>query len=86
MITTIDNLSDSARILSLLSDGQWHSNDELYEISRRPGSIIFTLKERGVSLEKKKDENIRFREHWRITKPIPEELKVVDGKIRHSSG
>lgn len=79
--------SASAKIFLLLSDGKWHTNDELYALNRRPSSIIFNLKARGVILEKKKDLEVRFLEHWRIVPgSAPAKLRLENGFIRSETG
>lgn len=49
----VDNLYD--RLLSLLSDGRWHSAEELVEkISHRFSATIYILKQRGYQIEKRR--------------------------------
>ncbi len=58
-----DNLSD--RLLRLMSDGGWHSSQELVEkISHRFSATMHVLKKRGHQFEQRHIERKRY--EWRL--------------------
>ncbi len=49
------------RLLSLMSDGVWHSAEELVEkISHRFSATIYVLKNRGYKFDKRRIEGHRY--------------------------
>lgn len=50
----MNNNSLTDRLLRLMSDGRWHSSEELInKISHRFSVTIFTLKKRGYAFDKR---------------------------------
>jgi hypothetical protein len=58
-------LTKEQRLLTLLSDGRWHSGRELaLRVSHRFGGYLHTLKEKGVVWEKMRDTTAPAGEVW----------------------
>lgn len=58
-MTQKENLQD--RLLRLMSDGLWHSREELVEkISHRFSATMHTLKKRGYQFDKRRIERQYF--------------------------
>lgn len=68
-------LTHKEQIVSLLSDGRWHSTHELILIAWRYSARLHDLRKLGYIFEKKNDPTHPTIEWWKLI-DIPSELKT----------
>lgn len=76
--------TNKSRLLAILADGEYHSNQELVErVSWRFGATIHALKKEGFGFDKMKPENgPKWREDWRLIDTPEVEVIYPDQTIK----